>query len=260
MIEQLFPVHYYEDLPSWVVEYLEPTLWWVAVVIIFSLDFFFYTHFKKTQLAKKFLFGLVIFATFFGAARAIENVRKFYFADNRINIGLWWIGQGPALTGLELWLRVSYYVLSWIAIAIFYYVTETQVFQRKTKYIFTFSAIWEGVVSIAMYFSQGSLRVVFLIFSVIGFFIAGIGFIGLYLIVAIRSSGDIQKSAYLTSIGMTFFVIGVMAELPQSFLVVWLTSGQFLDAWLIAVLAPISMLVAGFFLYLGYKKMFSWLG
>jgi hypothetical protein len=190
-------------------------------------------------------------------ARIIENVRKFYISTNRTDIVNWWIGQGPAITGLNLWLRVLYYIFSWFSIALFFYLTEKHVFQGKTKFIFAFSSIFEGIVSLALYFTNGNVRIFFQILATIGFFFCGISPSIIYLIMAVKSTGIIKQSATLATIGLILFVIAVMAELPESMYVAYLVTGAILDAWLIALVSPIAMLCGLTFLVIGYKKMFS---
>ena len=67
-----------------------------------------------------------------------------------------WIGKGSIISGSELYWRIGYYIFSWLAIANFYYITEKNIFQRKTKYIFMYSAVGEGIVSIALYFTTST--------------------------------------------------------------------------------------------------------
>lgn len=253
----MFAQTLYEDLPDVLVNTVEPVLWWIAVLLCVGIAIFFFDHYRKAEAGKPFSMGLLVFILFFAIARAIENFRKFYMADHQINIGRWWAGIGPALVGTELVLRVLYYIFTWTAIAIFYHSTEKYVFQNKTKFLFMYSAIAEGIVSIALYFTTGSIQHFVLVFAVIGFFFCGVAPIILYLLMAIKSTGIIRSSAFFATIGLTFFVVGVMAELPESHIVVYLVTGVFLDAWLVALVAPICMIVGLTLMLIGYRKMFS---
>jgi len=247
----------YEDLPGVIVNTVEPLLWWIVVALCVFIAIFFFDHYRKAEAGKPFSFGLFIFISFFAIARAIENYRKFFMADDRINIVLWWTGNGPALVGTELYIRILYYIFTWISIAIFYYSTEKYVFQGKTKFIFMYSSIGEGIVSIALYFTTGNLQLIIQILAVIGFFFCGVAPIILYLNMALKSTGIIRQSASLAAMGLVFFVTGVMAELPEGQNVVYLVTKEFLDAWLIALVSPICMIVGLFLMLLGYRKMFS---
>ena len=115
-----------------------------------------------------------------------------------------WIGKGSIISGSELYWRIGYYIFSWLAIANFYYITEKNIFQRKTKYIFMYSAVGEGIVSIALYFTTSTTHFVLQIFATIGFFLCGVAPIILYLVIAIKSTGIIRKLSFLRNIWVTF--------------------------------------------------------
>ncbi len=168
-----------------------------------------------------------------------------------------WIGKGSIISGSELYWRIGYYIFSWLAIANFYYITEKNIFQRKTKYIFMYSAVGEGIVSIALYFTTIRTHFVLQIFATIGFFLCGVAPIILYLVIAIKSTGIIRKSSFLVTFGLLFLVLGVLCLLPESQYVVWTVTGQLLDAWFVAVVGPLCLLTGLILLLYGYIKMFS---
>jgi hypothetical protein len=247
----------YEDLPAPIVSIVEPLLWWGAVLLCMLVALNLFQNYKKAELGKPFRLGSFTFAFLFGIGRAIENIRKFYLASDRVNIVKGWVGLGPKIEGIELILRISYYVLAWFSLTIFYYNTEKYVFQKKTKFIFMFSAIGEGCVSIALYFTSGIVQIIFQVFAVIGFFLCGVAPIVLYLLMALKSTGILRQSAFFAASGLIFLVLAIMAELPESMFVAYLVTGQLLDAWLVALVSPISMMIGLVFLLIGYKKMFS---
>lgn len=250
------PVTSYEDLPTWAYN-LEPILFWVAVAFGYMVVFILLDHYRKTEAGKQFALGLVSFSLMFTVARTIENVRKFTIATNRLDIVNGWIGISDPISGLNLYLRISYYVLSWISIATFYYLSEKYVFQGKTKFILAFSALFEGTVSIALYFTSGSTQVIFQVLAVVGFFVCGIAPIIIYLLMAKISTGVLRQSSVIVALGLTFFVLGVMTELPEGSFTVWLVTQQLLDAYLIAILAPICMALGFLILLIGFRKMFT---
>jgi hypothetical protein len=250
-------VHTYDDLPNWVVDYFEPTLFWISVGLLVIVTLIFYKQYKNNTAGKEFIFGLLVFSSCFMVARTIENYRLFYMAEDRQNIFKGWIGLGPEIAGLELVFRVLYYVFSWISIATFYYVTEKHVFKGKTKFTFMVSSIFEGIVSIALYFTEGDMRNLFQIFATIGFLLCAVAPILLYFNMSLKSTGVVRQSCILATLGLALFVAGVMASLPEASYITWWVTGEFLDAYLIAVFAPIAMMIGGFLLVIGYNKMFS---
>jgi MFS family permease len=250
------PIHSYEELPDWIYR-LEPILFWITVAIGFGVVGILFNHYKKTEVGKPFAFGLVTFSLMFTIARAIENIRKFYIADNRLDIVNGWLGLSDPISGLNLILRIMYYGFSWFSIATFYYESEKYVFQKKTKFIFMISAVLEGAFSIALYFTTGSVQLIFQILATIGFFFCGVAPIIIYLLMAKISSGVLRQSAAIVALGLTFFVVGVMTELPEGSFVSFLVTGQILDAYLIAFVAPICMMLGFLVLLIGFRKMFS---
>ncbi len=250
-------VNTYSDLPNWIVNYFEPTLFWINVGLCIIVAFIFYRNYKKTEVGKKFALGLFAFAACFTVARALENYRKFYLADSRLNIVRGWVGEIPRIGGTELYIRISYYIFCWISIAIFFYNTEKYVFQGKTKYTFMVGSIIEGSASIMLYFTAGITQEYVQHVATVFFFVCAVAPIILYFNMARKSTGILKKSAYLAALGLTFFVLGVLAELPESQFVTYMVTGEFLDAYLIAVFSPISMMIGFILLVIGYKQMFS---
>jgi len=252
------PVVSYDDLPTWAYN-LEPILFWIAVALGYMVVFILLDHYRKTEAGKQFALGLVFFSSMFTIARTIENIRKFSIAEHRMDIVYGWIGYEDyvSISGINLYLRVAYYVFSWISIAAFYYLSEKYVFQKKTKFILASSAIFEGTVSVALYFTEGSTQIVFQILATIGFFVCGIAPIVLYLLMAKISTGVLRQSSLIVALGLAFFVLGVMTELPEGSFITWLVTGQVLDAYLVAVLAPICMSLGFLTLLIGFRKMFT---
>ena len=259
MLNQIqLPSHTYADLPEWVVEYGEPILFWIAVLVGVGVVLVLFGNYRRAvEASKPFAFGLFFFSLMFVTARAIENYRKFIIASGPQDIIEGWIGVGPTITGLNLVLRILYYVFSWTAIATFYYESEKYIFQGKTKFILMISAVLEGIFSIALYFTTGNTRIFFQILATIGFFLCGVAPIIIYLIIGKISVGALRRPAFIVALGLTFFVIAVMAELPEGSYVVYLVNRPLVDAYLIAIVSPICMSIGFLTMLIGFKKMFS---
>ena len=216
------------ELPDWVINYFEPGLWWATSVLFFVLGLFIYKKMKENDAAKQFMSGLISFAFLFGIARVIENIRKFYIAASRLDILEGWIGLGPLISGPNLVLRITYYVISWTGISLFYYFAEKHVF--KQKYIFTSAAVGEGIVSILMYFGfPWNVMLILLGLASFGFLFAAVIPVILYLRLGFKNPGLLGRASFIAGIGLALFSTGVMADLPQSSFVVYLVQGAPLD-------------------------------
>ena len=71
------------------------------------------------------------------------------------------------------------------------------------------------------------------------------------------SAGVLRQSSMIIAFGLAFFVLGVMTELPESSFIVWIVTNQVLDAYLIAIVAPICMSLGFLILLIGFRKMFT---
>lgn len=244
------------QLPDWVLNYFEPGLWWATSILFFVMGVFILKKMRENDAAKQFMSGLVSFAFLFGAARVLENIRKYLIASNRMDILEGWLGLGPLIDGPNLFLRIAYYAVSWTGISLFYYFAEKYVF--KQKYVFTAAAISEGIVSILMYFGfPWEVMLLLLGLASFGFLFAAVIPVILYLRLGFKNPGILGKASFIAGIGLAFFSTGVMADLPQSSFVVYLVQGAPLDPFLISVLAPILAILGSIMIYYAYQHMFK---
>jgi hypothetical protein len=239
---------------------MEQILWWIGSIIVVGLGIFFVKKIKdnKNPAANKFTAGLAIFAFTYGIARILENIRKYYVAgyDNRTDIGDAWINL-TQITGLNYNLRILYYVIAWTGIATFYFVSEKYVFKGKYKYILTIASICEGIVSVLNYIPDNGPNIVTTILAAIGFLIAALFPIYLYFNMGLKNTGAIRKSCFIVTIGLLFFVLSVMADLPESTYIVYLVGGTPLPVWIVSIAAPIMLFTGMTGMALGFNKMFS---
>ncbi len=198
---------------------LEPILWLIVSGIITILAIFFILKYRKIEEeAKPFIFGLILFICCFLIARTIETIRRYW-------IGSYYdiIDSHFSITGLNLALRLSYYIIAWSGITIFYYVFETHIMkegmQKNTWYILTIFSALEGIFSCFLYFTSATDWVMF---CVIGFFFVVAFFpVFLFLYTAKMAISRRQRVAWIgITIGFLIFVLGVMADLPEAYLVV----------------------------------------
>lgn len=237
---------------------LEQSLWWLGCVIAIGLGIFFIIRMKKSEVSSKFMLGLAIFSFTYGAARIIENIRKYIVSgyDNRTDIFDAWV-SGSQISGLNYWLRIAYYVIAWAGIAMFYYSSEKYVFRGKTKYAMTIISVVEGIVSILSYIPEDGPTLITTFAAAIGFFIATIFPIVLYARMAARNTGVLRKNCIVVAMGLAVFVFSVMCDLPESTYIVHLVGGIPLAVWITSILAPISLFIGMLIMTLGFSRMFS---
>lgn len=239
---------------------MEEILWWIGSIISVGLGLFFIKKIwdNKNPAANKFTAGLAIFTITYGVARIIENIRKYFIAgyENRTDIGDAWINS-TQITGLNYDLRIMYYVIAWTGIATFYFVSEKYVFKGKYKYILTSASVIEGIVSILNYIPDNGPHIVTTILSAVGFLVAALFPIYLYFNMGLKNTGAIRNSCFIVTIGLFFFIVSVMADLPESTYIVYLVGGTPLPVWIVSILAPIMLFAGMLGMTLGFNKMFS---
>jgi hypothetical protein len=235
---------------------LEQILWWIGSFVAIGLGIMFATRMKKYKIASKFMWGLPVFSFTYGIARVIENIRKYIVSTNPTDIYDAWVA-GDQITGLNYTLRIIYYIICWTGIATFYLVSEKYVFKGKTHYLMTVASLGEGVVSILNYIP--GLTNYFIWFSAIGFFIAAIFPIVLYLNMAKQNTGIIRNSCIMVAVGILFFVIAVMGDLPESLYIMKIATGSMtpLPVILTSVVVPISLFIGVITMAIGFRRMFT---
>ncbi|MHA1338452.1 MAG: hypothetical protein ACTSRZ_00680 [Promethearchaeota archaeon] len=237
---------------------IESMLWWIGSGIAISLGFIFINQMKKNPVSKRFMFGISIFSFTYGIARILENIRHYVLGtmDNRNDIYEAWISSSQ-ISGVGFTLRILYYIIAWFGISTFYFVSEKYVFRGKYKYSLTLSAIIEGIVSVLNYIPSNGPPLITTILAAIGFFIAAIFPIYLYIIMAKTNTGVIRTSCIIVALGITLFVVSVMADLPESLYITTLVGGTPLPVWITSIAAPIMFFSGVSIMAFGFIRMFS---
>lgn len=205
------------------IEYTLPfeiELWITASVILWIMAIYFiYRSRKIDKEARPFIYGIVVFAASFGTARLLETLRKYLIvAEDGFNY-YDVIDANFGITGLSLWLRIAYYVLAWIGIAVLYFTFEKYVMNNKTKYILTIFSIFEAFLTVALYLTAGN-EVIFLL-AVYNFLIVGLFPIVLFLWIAYKSPyRSTQISWVIITIGFILFALGMMGDLPEAWFII----------------------------------------
>lgn len=186
--------------------------------------------------------GIAIFAFSYSIARLLENVRKYFVSTSLTDIVDSW-KAGTQISGLNWDLRIVYYVIAWIGIAILFANVEKYVFQKKSKFLITIAALVEGTTSIALYVvPAGSLEfLILLTMSSIGFFVPCIALAGLFAVLAKNSPGKIRTGSLGALVGIVLIFAGVLADLPEAAYI----GGTALPDWITGIAAPV-ILFGGF--------------
>ncbi len=241
------------ELPTQV----EAILWFIGVGIIIYLSIFFFKRYRKTDFqARTFFFGLGIFALSFGIARLIENIRKYFISTNLTDIVDAW-RLGVQISDLNWMLRVIYYTIAWAGIAIFYVNLEKYVFKGKTKYLLMVAAIVEGSVSIGLYFVEPGSIPFFVLLGVatVGLFVCGIFPVVMFLYVGKQAVGSVRTGSILGAIAILFFVLGVLADLPETAYVTG--SAMPLPPWLTGFAAPVFLVTGLCLMAVAFQKIYA---
>lgn len=233
---------------------LEAGLWiMVSGLLLIVTLVFIRKYMKIDEAAKPFIFGLILFIGTFTIARTVETIRR-HFVVGIFNADI--IGSNFQLDGLNLILRLSYYVIAWTGITIFYFVFEKYVMKegmkKNTRYILTMSSALEGIFSCLLYFTANALWNQ--VFVIVFFF--GVAFFPplFFLYVAFHSITREQKIAWLMITAAFFlFVAGVMIDLPES----WVILTQTLPPEVIHFAPPILQALGLGFMGAGFATIYK---
>lgn len=209
--------------PARTIDYLwelEIVLWVIVVIVIYQLGYYFLKRYREGPVeSKPFNFGMCLFMFAFATARLIENMRGYYIAFE-YSLGYYDVVlTNFQITGINLVMRLSYYIIAWFGLAVISYIIEKNILSElgyNVRHYFTILAIIAGTLSILLYFNMvwifpAMIIAVFMYFgSTIGFFF----FFGL------RSEAKLRNSFLCVAIGFLFCVIGIFASLPESYYVI----------------------------------------
>ncbi len=173
--------------------------------------------------AKPFILGLLTFLVSYTIARTIETIRRYFIIGDYYDI----VDSNFSITGLNLWLRLCYYIFAWTGITIFFYVFESYILNNKTRFMITICSALEGIFSCMLYFTANAFWN-FIIVSILFFGVALVPLL-FFINLAVKSMYKYQRIAWiLIIIGFIFYLLGVMADLPEAYVFVQNLPGEFL--------------------------------
>ncbi|MHA1129826.1 MAG: hypothetical protein ACTSQQ_03365 [Candidatus Helarchaeota archaeon] len=223
---------------------IEPLLWFItSAVFLCILIYFIKKYFKINPEAKPFILGWILFIGGFTIARTIETIRRYY-------IGSYYdiIDSGFQINGLNLWLRLSYYIIAWSAITIFYFVLEKYIMKegmkKNTRYVLTIFSALEGLFSATLYFTAATIWNLLIVASF--FFIVAFFPIFFFIYLAKNAITKEQRYAWIfITVGFLLFILGVMADLPETSLVLSQYAGSTLPILLVHYGTPLLQMGGG---------------
>ncbi|HME56617.1 MAG TPA: hypothetical protein VKM55_30735 [Candidatus Lokiarchaeia archaeon] len=233
---------------------MEITLWYSVTLICGVLFVVFILQNKKREkISRPFFLGFSIFLFGYGIARLCENIRRYSIGSYNDVINAWTTVPRTQIAGNDLLLRILYYLIAWIAIAILYFNIEKYIF-KKTRYILTICSLGEGAlaISIYIYFSLISYWALVVNFFFVGYFIP---ILFLNLTREFGNNSAIKKGCVTIALGMLFFVTGVMVDLPES-AYFFILLGQQSPELMIRIISPILVLSGLLVLSLGFRSFF----
>jgi len=197
---------------------IEPILWLIASGIFIIISCFFLIKYFKSDREAKFILGVGMFALFFTIARTIETIRRYFGIGNYYDI----LEYNFGIRDLNLALRLIYYLISYIGIAVFYYVFEKNIIKKgmnkDTKYVLTIFSLAEIFFTYMLYFTAAALWAMVGVVSL--FFV--IAFVPIYFFLYLAKTALTRKQEFawiVITIGFCLFVIGVMGDLPEAYMV-----------------------------------------
>jgi hypothetical protein len=190
---------------------LEIALWFMVSVIFGIISIYFILKYRKMEEGtRSFIFGVIIFTVGFGVSRTIETIRRYF------GVGTYY--EGLAITGLNLALRLLYYLILWVGIGTLYYVFEKYVMNQRTKYVLTVFSIITCCLSWTLYLTQGASMVLNIYIAC--FFIVALFPIILFAYCSKTSMNRSQQIAWLIMIiGFVFLLLGVLGDTPEAFFI-----------------------------------------
>jgi len=210
---------------------VEPVLWFIASGVFTCIAIYFIIkYFKIGEEAKPFILGWILFVGAFTIARTIETIRRYY-VGSYFDIFNPFSPSSPipfTITGLNLILRLLYYIVAWSAITIFFFILEKYIMkagmQKNTRYILTLFSALEGSFSVVLYFTAAAPWNLLIVASI--FFVIAFCPVIFFIYFAKHAITRSQRIAWLViMVGFLLFLIGVMFDLPETALALYQNAG-----------------------------------
>lgn len=180
-------------------------LWIINLIEMIFIAYIFIREYEKAKM--KFYFGVALFYIVFVLARLFEVIRVYFTPDGYI----------PPLTGLNFVLKTGYTVFSYIGLTTIYFVLESYVF-TNTKKVFTILVPIACILSIWFTFYSPFDPMYNLLFTIVLpiYAIILLGIVGLYIYLAIKSSGEVRRNSIMIIFGILLFEFGILFALPEA--------------------------------------------
>ncbi|MHA1277818.1 MAG: hypothetical protein ACTSQI_01750 [Candidatus Helarchaeota archaeon] len=180
-------------------------LWFVSIIEMIIVGLLFFRYYARDKM--KFYIGVAVFYMLFVVARILEIIRLYFNPEGALN--------PPYLTlGWNFWLKTGYTLFSYIGLTIIYFVLERYVFTR-TKYIFTIFVPITTIISIWFTIDVALYDLLFLI-TIPLYLLILFGIIGMYIYLAVSTSGEVRRNSILIIFGIFLFELGLVFALPEA--------------------------------------------
>ena len=179
-------------------------LWIINFIEMGLVSRIFFKEYKSAS--NKFYLGVAFFYILFILARLCEIIRISLYP-----------GAAFPYTGLNFLLKTGYTVFSYIGLTVIYYVLERYVF-TGTKKVFTILVPIAAILSIWMTTYSLLDPTYNLLFSVVIpiYAIILLGIVGMYIYLALKSSGEIRRNSVMVIFGVFLFELGIIFALPEA--------------------------------------------
>lgn len=218
-------------------------LWFINIVEMFVIAFIFLREYRKEN--TRFYLGVTIFYLFFMVARLCEVIRFFFHPTGTP------LDPPYTVIGFDFWLKTSYTIFSYIGLTIIYYVLERYVF-TKTKFFFTILVPITTVISI--WFTLDVVNYDLLFTITIPFYLLILfGIVGMYIYLAINTTGNVRKNSIMITIGILLFELGLVFALPEAQANIFST----IPSDVLIILAPVLSILGVILQIRGFKTSVS---
>lgn len=210
---------------------IEISLWLIVMVLLAIVGTLFLKDYRRSE--NKYFLWISFFFFLFILARILRLIVKFYFGEPAV---------GGSLEGEAFILESIYTVVSYIGLFFIYYAMESKTI-KKTHYFFSILVWIVCAVSIVDFVTRNLLYITLPLFLLLVLALPII-----FLILAIKSSGQVRTNAFYVFIGILLFILGIAMDIPDGKMVFYT-----LPIEILAIVPPTAQIISFFFLRKGFS-------
>lgn len=211
---------------------IEISLWLIVIVLLAIVGILFLKDYRRSD--NKYFLWISFFFFLFILARILRLLVKFYFGEPVI--------PGDPLVGEAFILESIYTIVSYIGLFFIYYAMESKTI-KKTHYFFSILVWVVTAVSIIDFVVRELLYITLPLFLLLVLALPTI-----FLILAIKSSGQVRTNALYVFIGILLFILGIAMDIPDGKMVFYT-----LPIEILAIVPPMAQIISFYFLRKGFS-------